>query len=276
MLINSSPFALNLCQMGPVAAHILSQVTKGRVIAVFNNCFYLELNSKYICLGNSNFSNGPLNVISSAPEKTNWITSGIRVGDQANVTNHALSVSPNMVFRFSNTKIWKPQPAIITPKLITKIEQFYTSSPSQSGLPKQAYPLIEKLSEWLKTSTLPPPPAIESLLGMGPGLTPSGDDFIGAMLITLHHMGQIKSKEKLTKKVIHLATDATNPISAQHLYAAIEGMGSDALHRVLADEPLALKALISIGHTSGWDALEGVYTTLKIFYNTIHEDPIAA
>jgi hypothetical protein len=205
MINNSDPFAIDLFRMGPVAALILKQVEKGKVIAVFHNCFYLDLNNTYICLGNSNFSDGPLNVISSAPDKTNWITSGIRVGDRAHVANHTLSVGLNVVFRFINTEIWKPRPVVITSILTTKIEQFYASNPSQSGLPKQAYPLIEALSDWLKTSTPLPPPSIEGLLGMGPGLIPSGDDFIGAMLITLHHMAQIETKAQLTKRVIHLA-----------------------------------------------------------------------
>jgi hypothetical protein len=271
MINNPNPFSLDLCRMGPVAARALKQVVKGNVIAVFDQCFYLYLNNTYICLGNFNFSDGPLNIISSAPDKTNWITSGIRVGDQANVANHTLSVGRNIWFQFTNTEIWKPKSGLITPALTTKIEQFYASNPSQSGLPKQAYPLIDALSDWLITSILLPPPSIEGLLGMGPGLTPSGDDFIGAMLITLHHMGQIETKAQLAKRVIHLTAKCTNPISAQHLYAAIGGMGSDALHRVLADEPSALNALISIGHTSGWDALAGVYTTLKVYYNTNQE-----
>jgi hypothetical protein len=276
MINNPDPFAIDLFRMGPVAARILKHEIKGKVIAVFENCFYLNLNNTYICLGNSNFSDGPLNVISSAPDKTNWITSGIRVGDRANVANQILSVGLNMWFRFTNTEIWKPKPVLITPTLTNKIKQFYESNPSQSGFPKQAYPMINALSDWLKTSTPLPPPSIEGLLGMGPGLTPSGDDFIGAMLITLHHIGQIKAKFQLTKSVIHLITKATNPISAQHLYAAIEGMGSDALHRVLANEPSALSALISIGHTSGWDALAGVYATLEVYYNTSSEGPIPA
>jgi hypothetical protein len=271
MINNPDPFAIDLFRMGPIAARILKQEGKGKVIAVFDNCFYLDLNNTYICLGNFNFSDGPLNVISSAPDKTNWITSGIRVGDRANVANHILSVGLNIWFRFMNTEIWKPRPGLITPILTTKIEQFYASNPSRSGLPKQAYPLIDALSNWLKTSIPLHPPSIEGLLGMGPGLTPSGDDFIGAMLITLHHMGQIETKAQLAKRVIHLTAKCTNPISAQHLYAAIGGMGSDALHRVLADEPSALNALISIGHTSGWDALAGVYTTLKVYYNTNQE-----
>jgi hypothetical protein len=144
--------------MGPIAARILKQVAKGNVIAVFDRCFYLDLNNIYICLGSSNFSDGPLNVISSAPDKTNWITSGIRVGDRVNVANYKLKVGLNMVFRFMNTEIWKPRPLLITSILTTKIEQFYASNPSQSGFPKQAYPLIEALSDWLKTSTHLPPP----------------------------------------------------------------------------------------------------------------------
>ncbi len=55
--------------MGPVAARALKRVGKGNVIAVFDHCFYLSLKNTYICLGNSNFSDGPLNIVSSASDK---------------------------------------------------------------------------------------------------------------------------------------------------------------------------------------------------------------
>ena len=47
MINDSDPFAIDLFRMGPVAAHILKQEEKGKVIAVFHNCFYLDLNNPY-------------------------------------------------------------------------------------------------------------------------------------------------------------------------------------------------------------------------------------
>ena len=276
MTNNTNPFALTFLRLGPVAGRALKKGGRGTVVAVFERCFYFELAGTYICVGNSDFSNGPLNIVSSAPTKTNWSASGLRVGDRASVSNDHLKVGTNISFDLGDAEIWPPIPALITPALITIIEQFYTTNPSQNGLPEQASLLIEALSGWLKTPTPKAPAPIKSLLGMGPGLTPSGDDFIGAMLITLHHLKQNDAQAQLANAVIELAPACTNPISAQHLYAATEGLGSDAFHQVLQGDPAALDALTRIGHSSGWDALAGLYMTLKVCQNSIQHRNIAA
>ena len=276
MTNNANPFALTVFRMGPVARRTLKQTIPGNIVAVFERCFYLELGGAYLCVGSSDFSDGPLNLISSAPSQTNWSASGLRVGDRVNVTNGHLKTGLNISFGFCDTEIWTPSRAVITPALITMIEQFYATNPSQSGLPEQAAPFIEILSNWLKSPAPKERAPIKTLLGMGPGLTPSGDDFIGAMLITLHHLKQKDAQAQLANAVIELAPACTNPISAQHLYAATEGLGSDAFHQVLTSNPSALGALTSIGHSSGWDALAGLYVTLKTCQNTIQHRKIAA
>jgi len=276
MTNNTNPFALTFLRLGPVAGRALNDEVRGTVVAVFDRFFYLELASTYVCVGNSDFSNGPLNIVSSAPSQTNWIASGLRVGDSASVTNSHLKVGTNISFGFGDVQIWTPAPALISPVLITSIELFYAATPSQNCLPEQASPLIEALSKWLKNSNPEVPAPIKNLLGMGPGLTPSCDDFIGAMLITLYHLKQKDTQTQLANAVVELAPACTNPISAQHLYAAIEGLGSDAFHQVLQGDTPALGTLTSIGHSSGWDALAGLYMTLKVCQNSIQYQKFTA
>ena len=61
---------------------------------------------------------------------------------------------------------------------------------------------IGVLKNWLKECfefqmpITPDKGAVASLLGLGPGLTPSGDDFLGGMLIALHFCGE-KSVQNL-------------------------------------------------------------------------------
>ena len=82
----------------------------------------------------------------------------------------------------------------------------------------------------------------------------------------------------LAKGVLEHAPTCTNPISAQHLCAATEGLGSISLHHLFKalhagkDQAQALKDLTAIGHTSGWDALAGVYTTLNIWLDATQKN----
>ena len=107
------------------------------------------------------------------------------------------------------------------------------------------------------------PHVLGDLVGLGPGLTPSGDDFIGGALVALHVLGHDAAARALAAWIVPLANRATHPVSAAHVRAAAAGLGSDALHRCLAAlaEGRAcmdsLDALAGTGHTSGWDALAG-------------------
>jgi Protein of unknown function (DUF2877) len=111
--------------------------------------------------------------------------------------------------------------------------------------------------------------AIE-LIGLGPGLTPSGDDFVGGLLIALRASGHGAVADALWNGIAHSLADRTSPLSAAHLRAAAEGHGAEAVHVALVDVlnrdtldfSLHLAALDRIGHCSGWDAMAGVAVAL--------------
>lgn len=295
MTNNTNPFSLSFHRYGPVAAKALKSPTPGEVIAIFDSCFYVNLNDVIICIGASNFVDGPLNIISSAPEKTNWPACGLNVGDEAIVQNHQLRLGTRLTFDLNDPVVWSPASSLgpIDFKLATSsLRQFYAAELPAEGLAPlvfgaedaplpQARPFVRSLSDWLNNnlgSSGPPVdgPAIEDLMGLGPGLTPSGDDFIGAVMITLQRINEGPVLEKLSDAVKRRVRARTNPISAQHLLAASEGLGSAAFHEVLTaleslDQNLHTKAfykLASVGHTSGWDAMAGLYTTLIMHQNT--------
>ena len=117
-----------------------------------------------------------------------------------------------------------------------------------------------------------PAGAVTGLIGLGPGLTPSGDDLIGGMLIGLAGLGEFEQRDTIWRNVEPQLATATSPLSAAHLRAAALGFGSAALHDLLGDllkgdtHRLArhLDALGAIGHSSGFDALAGVVVALRM------------
>jgi hypothetical protein len=109
------------------------------------------------------------------------------------------------------------------------------------------------------------------LLGLGPGLTPSGDDLLCGALVALHAIRKVDASRDLAAAIGRAAPSATSPLSRAFLQAAAEGHGYEALHtmilallenRIFACD---LKALSRIGHTSGWDALAGAAIVLQAF-----------
>ena len=109
----------------------------------------------------------------------------------------------------------------------------------------------------------PLPSSIKDLIGLGPGLTPSGDDFIGGLMVALHYLGFAEIAAAIAGSVLPIASRDTNAISAQLLRCAAQGQAAstlfDVLDAILTGDSLeaGLDAINAIGHTSGWDSLAG-------------------
>ena len=105
------------------------------------------------------------------------------------------------------------------------------------------------------------------LLGLGLGLTPSGDDFVGACLFARRLRGDFASSPSWQDAATNLTRAAavrSNSISAALFGDLACGAAYAPLHELAAalrcsDAALlaAARALTAIGHSSGWDMLTG-------------------
>jgi len=108
------------------------------------------------------------------------------------------------------------------------------------------------------------------LIGLGPGLTPSGDDLVGGAFFAralLARAGAIDATawRGAASRVRANAAHLTHPIAAALLGDLVCGEGWATLHAVAAalargDDTNALvaaRALTRLGHSSGWDVLSG-------------------
>jgi hypothetical protein len=115
------------------------------------------------------------------------------------------------------------------------------------------------------------------LIGLGPGLTPCGDDFLGGLLFTAHWLqgafpGKLHLETKSVLGLVQWARDRTHPISHAILGDLAIGQGPEPLHNLLRlllkGEDLdgrtmdAIDCLVKVGHTTGWWILSGVLTCL--------------
>lgn len=138
-----------------------------------------------------------------------------------------------------------------------------------------ARPLVEHIAEAIKTGqwTAMTEPA-NGLTGLGPGLTPSGDDFVCGLLAALSFhrasCGPGPAPEFLDA-LAQAAGARTSVFSAQMLHGAARGLVSEdmtgwlaAVHRGEIDAiSHATRRLINFGHTSGIDTLCGLITGLE-------------
>ena len=264
------------------------------------------------CLGPPSLGAGPLNAIAALPGGIEWEASGLVPGDRARRDGDALVVDGRFVFTFFEASTWRPAllpeswtAADLGRGLDALAAQVRQAAPADSlgpliaGLAGQnsaaddvefiGSPLLRAASAatgalraWLESAL--GPDGMEAggdnrllhgaagLIGLGPGLTPSGDDYVGGVMIALRVFGQSAAADRLAAWALPLARHATGAISCAHLASAAEGQGAAALHQTLAalGTPGApglavhLGAIDAIGHTSGWDALAGAVTAAAL------------
>jgi hypothetical protein len=224
----------------------------GEVCAVFRRSFYVRCpGERYACIGDLSLGNGPLNVL---------------LGD---FTPPALG--KHVAISFESTKLWQPpahpqdQPRLDE---LQKAARHRTPAEGLGGLvigthnalSGHAQPALEALERWLVGNAIAG--EAEQLIGLGPGLTPSGDDYLGGMLVALRLTGRAMQAEGLWRWLQPRLKERTSAISAAHLAAAAAGEAHEALHEVL-NGGLDLDKLDGVGHCSGWDGLAGAVAVLK-------------
>jgi uncharacterized protein DUF2877 len=228
------------------------QGSAGEVCAVFRRSFYLRCaGERYACIGDSSVGNGPLNALISdlAPP---------RLGERISVS-------------LEQAGSWQPPPQLAGyPKMDGLREAARNRIPAEglgclvigahNALSGHAQPALDALERWLVGNAIANEAA--QLVGLGPGLTPSGDDYLGGILVALRLTGRGVQADGLWRWLQPRLKEGTSAISAAHLAAAAAGEAHQALHDVLNGE-LNLDALNAVGHTSGWDALAGAVAVLK-------------
>lgn len=109
--------------------------------------------------------------------------------------------------------------------------------------------------------------AADGLLGLGPGLTPAGDDVLAGVLLTYAHLGP--GLPELAARVRSRA-DSTTALSADLLRHAGAGRAAPPvlglLDALVGTRPPAppLAALLAVGSTSGHDTATGVLLAARV------------
>ena len=109
--------------------------------------------------------------------------------------------------------------------------------------------------------------AVSKIAGLGPGLTPSGDDFLAGLMLSAHAFGYPSRDlvHRLCTIIFETAAPRTTKLSQAFLKAARDGMAHEhwhiLLHSLVADDVQAVLSaasrVLAFGETSGLDMLAG-------------------
>lgn len=291
--VSSGAKTVEVVVIGCAARAVLDAHAQGRVLAVFRRSFYAAFDAEVVCIGPPQLGVGPLNALTARRDDPAWADSGIEVGAAVSCRDSTLDVGGRIRFDFRAADVWQPHgtlawtPATLADGLDLLARKALLRRPGGLGallaglardsegatgergdaLLRTARPAIDALRDWLVCTSAGAavPPPVAALIGLGPGLTPSGDDWLGGAMIALRHFGRPDVAQRLAEVVLPVAARNTSVISAAYLRCAARGEGSRVLFDALAclaaaDEATIdarLDAIDAVGHTSGWDCLAG-------------------
>ena len=199
----------------------------GRVVAAFPRCAYLDVSGRLVALEAADGLRLPCAVTLAAPAARRPLT-GLEPGAAVTAGGRRLVVGELMV---EVGRWWAPS----RPR--------DAAVPSAGARPAAA-PGWDRL--------------VLGLLGLGPGLTPAGDDLLAGLLVGLSARPDLRAP--LAAAVHRHAATRTTWLSAELLRLAAAGLAAPAVVAVAdalaghGDDdalPRALPALLAVGHTSG-------------------------
>jgi hypothetical protein len=183
----------------------------------------------------------------------------------ADLTTPSVSTAWSLVWEALNRRQKRLHADIIANDLLRSNE------PGKAVVARTAGEAMRKLLHATRQYDATATSAVNDLIGLGSGLTPSGDDLLVGYLAGLWCTGQDRNERTrfmagLGKTIIVLSA-RTNDISRTYLYHAAQGQVSSRLADLAeaisqAQDPARLRdiaeAAMSVGHTSGMEAVTGL------------------
>lgn len=285
--------------VGRGASGALARMRDGHILAAFQRSCYLETDrAELVCLGAAAIGAGPLNALCELPDAhASW---SLAPGVRAEKCGGELRLGADVAVNLAGARLWQPLPAgapraraalhsalaelaDLVPRR-QDVRGFGAFIPALLGrdvmpgvaagdpLFVSSWEAVRTFTGWLRQMSFERendavvPERAKVLVGLGPGLTPAGDDFLGGVMIALRWLREDALAGRIAAWVLPLARARTSKISRAHLRCAADGEGAAALHDLLAAFGSSQRgrlaapvdALDSIGHSSGWDALAGI------------------
>jgi hypothetical protein len=247
-----------------------------RAVAVFPSTTYLKVDGPaepiVIALVTTDALRPPNAVVLAAPARQEPFR-GVREGDVAFVGDGGVELPPRLRVRIR--RWWDPTP-VLGPLSLARLAHGARALGDLAGpWGLSGHPLPDVLAGGCAAGDLAHAvDAAEGIVGLGPGLTPSGDDALAGLLLALRLLGgavpgggrAVWLADWIGAAVTAYACERTTALAATLLQCAARGQASvetaAVLRGIAGQEPLAPAArrLIDVGHTSGADAAWGLLT----------------
>jgi Protein of unknown function (DUF2877) len=297
---DSYPTPYRITQAGSAARVCLLSGQQGQVLAAFSKAVYLQPDA-----GELFWLSAP-----DAPphRRSARITPGLpglSPGAHYRVEDRSLMIDQEVLIDLQGSLPWyepRRDPALALPLLFPRVQEFFSSldlsaargfglfiprllslskggpvdrhTDSNDPVLVHAAPLVMDLAQaCLENNRSAFSEGAQRLVGLGPGLTPSGDDFLGGMAFAIHmlHFNYPGLDLPGLASQVEELRPLTHPISFALLSDLVRGHAVAPLHQITNDllggqsfsyiRPYVYQ-LASLGHSTGWDLLAGLLAGL--------------
>jgi hypothetical protein len=287
--VDRSTLVVPILRAGVVAMELCKVPGHAEVAAVFERSFYLRAGDLFVCVGEPAIGNGPLTLIA----QTRAAEIGLRPGQPAVISASGIAIGAVMLI-YDRYEPWQPPrwrqtpcPSLLAQARDAVVLRAATEAPVEgfgravadsyeppTAFARMARKRLARLQSWLvdtieerRAPAASPPDPVRNLVGLGPGLTPSGDDVLIGALALLDALAERHAHASLAHALRQTPAGLTSPLSHCFLRTAAAGHVGEHLHAAVAslvsgDADGAVAAVRNIGHSSGWDMMAGAVTAL--------------
>lgn len=245
----------------------LLSYSQPKILNVFDEvCNLINEKKEILSIVNAEVGNGPFNVVI---EESVLFTKYLNVDSKILIEDKQIKLG-DLVISFAYAQAWNPIP---------KWEELRKNKDEISNRLKLLQidyenEAILKFSNSLssaiiKTDILTIKNISSKLAGLGIGLTPAGDDYLMGAMYAAWMIHPQEVAKKITEEIANVAVPLTTSLSGAWLKSATQGEAGELWHEffdaLIEDENiyLPLSKIISVGETSGSDALMGFLDVIK-------------
>lgn len=275
---------------GSIARSLLASPQQGSVLGLTSRGVFIRLPSSWVLFISQERHRGPLTLNLPAGQAT---LTGLETGQPVTIDGGAIQFpGAGIVLDISRTAAWEAPPlpsgwlaAAQRRAALESVVQLAQSREHglrqlsgsllaiepESPLPSE-FAWVDGLSLLNGLRNPSPDPVVATLtpfFGRGPGLTPSGDDFLLGLLLAFARWGDVLHPvfplKDVSARLTSLAVRKTSLLSANLIACAAQGQADErllaALDGVLTGAPrpeACAQLLLGWGYSSGGDALAGM------------------
>jgi hypothetical protein len=291
--------SVNAISAGSYALKILKEGAVGEVHSTFERAFNVLISGELVGIARRDVPNGPFNIITDV-EPNDSMQSLVDKGERIKINGDSLSFDKELTISFNEAEIWRPRHGVKKPidielvkrnlshvkeiagwrnegfgQLVFHVENMISGSQFNDGqlnqVSRSGLPNIKSLISAVRSEDLElVRQSAKNLVGLGPGLSPSGDDLLAGFMAGLRWTvnsfnGNVDRVDEINRTIAHVA-EGTTMLGKQLLTRAADGEVNEAVERLLEailagqveDVKTATKKVLAIGETSGVDSIVGI------------------